>query len=560
MVLSNNNIIILIFISLFIFFFLNLGIHFFTRYQLPDECVKEYIADLTNKSMSCEFESLRESLIKDMLTCGLNTNNLNIKQCLLKEDDLTLEKVLKIASSMTLSQQRVKQLNVMDGSKEAVKKVLAVQSKEKFNSRGRLQGSYGYKNHQSTSSEKNNQIRESSRSSQSSKIKKEGSKKTNGNGNNFSPICSRCDQSHKFLCPTKGIKCHKFNLFNHFAKYCKTKMVNQLTLKKNSNDDNSLFIGSINNNNKNDVWQIVLKINNRDVNCQLYTGAQANIMSIEIFNKINLDFNSIGKQSNVKLMAFNSNKISTLGKSTIKCFYKQKYYLIEFYIVDFSCNTILGLETCNNLKLIHRINVINNSKEISILDEYEDLFKGLGCLPITYHIYLDANIQPKIDPPRRVPFKIYDKLESELDDMVKMKVIEKVDAPTSWVNSIVIVKKKNNKLRICLDPSSHYPLPNFENVKSRLNGSCYFSTLDASSGFWMIPLDEESANLCTFNTPFGRYKFIRLPYGLNCASEVFHRVMTEHFSDIDGVFLYVDDLIIYAKNKEQHDLILKKGI
>jgi len=177
-------------------------------------------------------------------------------------------------------------------------------------------------------------------------------------------------------------------------------------------------------------------------------------------------------------------------------FYKQKHYLIEFYIVDFSCNTILGLETCNNLKLIHRINVINNSKEISILGEYEyEVFEGLGCLPITYHIYLYANIQPKIDPPRRVPFKIYDKLESELNDMVKMKVIEKVDAPTFWVNSKVIVKKKNNKLRICLDPRnlnkaikrSHYPLPKFENVKSRLNGSCYFSTLYASSGFWMVP-------------------------------------------------------------------------
>jgi len=66
--------------------------------------------------------------------------------------------------------------------------------------------------------------------------------------------------------------------------------------------------------------QIVFKINNRDENCQLDTGAQSNIMSIEIFNKMNLDFNSIEKQSNVKLMAFNSNKISTLGKSTIKCF------------------------------------------------------------------------------------------------------------------------------------------------------------------------------------------------------------------------------------------------
>jgi len=83
-----------------------------------------------------------------MLIFGLNTNNLNIKQCLLKKDDLTLEKALKIASSMTLSQQRIKQLNVMDGSKEAVKEVLAVQSKAKFNSRGRHQGSYSYKNHQ----------------------------------------------------------------------------------------------------------------------------------------------------------------------------------------------------------------------------------------------------------------------------------------------------------------------------------------------------------------------------------------------------------------------------
>jgi len=272
--------------------------------------------------MSCEFESLQESLIKDMLICGLNTNSLKIEQCQLKEHDLTLEKAMKIATSMMLSQQRIKQLDVMDGSNEAVKEVLAVQSKEKFKSRGRHQGSYDYKNRQSTSSDKKSQTSESSLSSQSSSLKK-----LYGNNNNFSPTCSRCGQSHKFSCPAKGIKCHKCNLFNHFAKYCKTKMVNQVTLdKKNSDNDNLLFIGSITDYNKNDVWQIVLQINNRDVNCQLDTGAQANIMSIEIFKEMNIAVSSIKKQSNVKLMAFNSNKISTLGKSTIKCFYKQKYY------------------------------------------------------------------------------------------------------------------------------------------------------------------------------------------------------------------------------------------
>jgi len=77
---------------------------FFTRYQLPDECINEYIADLTTKSMSCEFESLREKLIKDMFICGLYSNSLNIKQCILNEDDLALEKSLKITTCLTLSQ------------------------------------------------------------------------------------------------------------------------------------------------------------------------------------------------------------------------------------------------------------------------------------------------------------------------------------------------------------------------------------------------------------------------------------------------------------------------
>lgn len=64
--------------------------------------------------------------------------------------------------------------------------------------------------------------------------------------------------------------------------------------------------------------------------------------------------------------------------------------------------------------------------------------------------------------------------------------------------------------------------------------------------------------MCTFNTPFGQYGFTRLPYDLNCASEVFHRVITKYFFDLDGAILYVDDFIIYAKTKEQHAVILKR--
>ena len=80
-----------------------------------------------------------------------------------------------------------------------------------------------------------------------------------------------------------------------------------------------------------------------------------------------------------------------------------------------------------------------------------------------------------------------------------------------------------------------------------------FSVLDASSGFWQIELDQESLKLCTFNTPFSRYRFKRLPFGLCSAQDVFQDVMSEIFVEI-----IVDDLLIWGKNQQQHDERLKQ--
>lgn len=73
----------------------------------------------------------------------------------------------------------------------------------------------------------------------------------------------------------------------------------------------------------------------------------------------------------------------------------------------------------------------------------------------------------------------------------------------------------------------------------------------------MISLDEESFNLCTFNKPYGHYKFSRLPYGLSCVPEIFHRIMSELFSHIDGVMVYIDDIIFIGSTQEEH-ICLKK--
>ena len=98
-------------------------------------------------------------------------------------------------------------------------------------------------------------------------------------------------------------------------------------------------------------------------------------------------------------------------------------------------------------------------------------------------------------------------------------------------------------------------LPNadIESVLTRLPGAKIFSTLDAASGFWQIPLDQESSLLTCFNTPFGSYKFSRLPFGIKFAPEVYQRTMEGLFGDIEGCDLIVDDLIVWARNHEEHD-------
>ena len=82
-------------------------------------------------------------------------------------------------------------------------------------------------------------------------------------------------------------------------------------------------------------------------------------------------------------------------------------------------------------------------------------------------------------------------------------IVSKVDKPTDWVNSLVIVEKKNDSLHLCLDPKDlnkavkreHYRIPKAEDMASRLSGKCVFSILDEKDGFWQIKLDDESSLL-----------------------------------------------------------------
>ena len=127
----------------------------------------------------------------------------------------------------------------------------------------------------------------------------------------------------------------------------------------------------------------------------------------------------------------------------------------------------------------------------------------------------------------------------------------KETSPTEWISSMVVVAKPN-KIRICLDPKDlnkavlrpKYQMPTLEEILPKLNGAKVFTTLDAKDGFHQIGLDEESSKLTTFWTPFGRYRYLRLPFGISVAPEEFECKLQEKLSDLEGTHVLRDDILV----------------
>lgn len=85
-----------------------------------------------------------------------------------------------------------------------------------------------------------------------------------------------------------------------------------------------------------------------------------------------------------------------------------------------------------------------------------------------------------------------------------------------------------------------------------------FSSLDAASVFWKIPLHQDSCRLTTFITPFGRYCFKRLPFGISSAPEIFQRKVLETVQGLDGVEVFMGNILVCGPSLEQQDTHLEK--
>ena len=181
---------------------------------------------------------------------------------------------------------------------------------------------------------------------------------------------------------------------------------------------------------------------------------------------------------------------------------------------------------------------------------YKSVFSGeVGKLDGQYHIKVNKLIQPVKHAQRPIAVALRERVKETLNEMSNKDIIEPVTKPTEWISSMVVVTKKSGQLRLCLDPKDlndaiqreHYPLQVIEDVATRLAGAKVFTVLDVQQGFWHVELDDESSFLTTFNTPFGRCRFKRLPFGLSSSPEVFQRRMHELIEGLHGCEVIADD-------------------
>ena len=145
-------------------------------------------------------------------------------------------------------------------------------------------------------------------------------------------------------------------------------------------------------------------------------------------------------------------------------------------------------------------------------------------------------------------------MKQELEKMESMQVISKVEQPTPWCIGMVVVPKKTGTICICVDlkplneniQRAVHPLPTVDDTLAQLTGAKMFSTLDANSGFWQIPLEKFSRLLTTFLMPYGCYCFNKMPFGICSVPEHFEKQIEKILTCLEGVLCHMDDGLILA--------------
>ena len=203
----------------------------------------------------------------------------------------------------------------------------------------------------------------------------------------------------------------------------------------------------------------------------------------------------------------------------------------------------------------------------SLLKEYHDIFllekHDMGHTNATKHkiVLKDPDTPPFKERFRRIPPPQLDEVREHLKLMLDAGVIWPSNSP--WCNAVVLVRKKDGSLRFCIEfrklnsltVKDSHPLPRICETLESLTVAAHFSTFDMNSGFWQVPMDEESKQYTAFTLgSMGLYECESMPFGLCNAPPTFQRLMQNCLGELNLTYclIYLDDVIVFSDTPDEH--------
>lgn len=380
-------------------------------------------------------------------------------------------------------------------------------------------------------------------------------------------VCGR--RNHKSeACSFRECICHLCEKKGHLASVCPQKK----TFKRQSNyqsfDQNYLESENYTLYNldcKLNPILIDLLIENINITFNLDTGASFSIISENVYNKFFK--NKILNSTNCVFNLYNGNKLIPLGYIACKVTYKKITNNLTFYVIkDAAGPPLLGRDFFNIFHLkIQNLNYLNFPSDLEcLIRKFDKVFSpGIGTFTkglISINLKNNVSVTPRFFRARPLPFAIKEKVEAELNRLEQTGVISRVNF-SEWGTPIVPVLKKDGSVRLCgdfkvtLNPFievDQYPLPRINELFVKLQGGIQYSKLDLSSAYQQICLDEKSKKLVTISTHKGLYKFNRAPFGIASIPAKFQKIMESLLEGLEGVIVFIDDILITGGNRKQH--------
>ena len=319
--------------------------------------------------------------------------------------------------------------------------------------------------------------------------------------------------------------------------------------------------------------QLVLK--DKSYTALIDSGSEINIINLEMFKSLNIPVDSLVKV-NEAFVGYGPEserqEIPLMGYFTemIKCPVTMKQRKTTIFVMNGIGENILSCEDSEKLGLVtfHKVNSVEMKKLIPTEEEkYKECFEKVGKFKDKQiELSINKDIKPVAQKARRIPYHLRNQVESEIERLEKLDIIEKVEGPTPWISPLVIVHKPNNEIRICLDSRvintaierERHPMNTIKELIVDLNGSKIFSKIDLNKGYHQLELAESSRYITYFATHSGLYRYKRLCFGINSAAEIFQKTVADMLQGIPGVINMSDDILIYSKTEKEHQMSLTK--